>query len=92
MNYECVPIIRLEVERLKTCVCHMMGIKGSELEKVIRDKIDSIDIKRKIEELVEKDLESILTTAIKEYFLFGEGKESMRKIIGGIFKDNGDII
>jgi len=82
---EFVPIIRLEVEHLKDCVIKAMGIHGSELEKIISERVDealkTLDYSGMIKEVVTQQIRKEL----ENYFEWGEGSKAIQAAIKELF-------
>ena len=90
MRAEAMPIIRLEIENLKSSVCHYLGIEGSELEQVIKQEIEkqSRSLIKQIEKEVANSVSSLINERVRLYFLAGEGKNKIYEAIEKSFRPN----
>ena len=87
MNYEAIPIIRIELERMKHQIVVALGAAGSELG----ERIDA-EIQRQIEAMPWENMirETILDCvgeAMKDYFKWGKGRRAIEQAITEAFEE-----
>ena len=86
MDFESVPIIRLEIERLKHTVMSSLGTQHSDLGLAINSAIDkalqSYDFDREVSRIVHQEL----TKQITNYFSHEEGYRAISQSIHEMFE------
>ena len=90
MNVEGMPIIRLEVDRLKYSIVSAMGIRGSELEEKISQSVDKAIMNFDFDGEVRSVFDKVMKTEIHNYFSYGKGAESIRVAIKEAFQQEID--
>lgn len=85
MNFESVPVIRLEIEHLKHTIVSALGARGSELADALEDEIEKAVKNYPIEQEVERIVRAQITDGIESYFRYGNGRKTIDKTISAIF-------
>ena len=87
MDLRNVPIIRLEIEELKSTIQSQLGVRGSELGTIISEQIDKAfadyPFERKVKEIVYEQM----TKAIESYFKYGKGSDAINAAVSTLFEE-----
>lgn len=89
MDSRGMPIIRLNIDSMKHQIAHMLGIEGSELEKVINEQIErqlEVLVRQEIPDLVRATIIECVNNDVKYYFSYGEGSKAIQETIQKNFK------
>ena len=89
MNFEAMPIIRLEIERLNHAVQSMLGASGSELGDAIGHQIDKAVSEYDLEGEVKRIVNKSITESIEHYMLHGAAKDAINNMVATAFADIG---
>lgn len=74
MNYESVPIIKMEIENMKYAIKSHMGVMGSELGDLIDDKIGDVIRNYNTEGKITKIVNQVIDEEIEYFFKTGIGR------------------
>ena len=81
MNIESLPVLRVEIERVKNSILSMIGAHNSELGDYIsaemRKAINSYDWEGQVKGIVHE----AINEKIKSYFSYGDGAKAIRDAI-----------
>lgn len=85
MNYQAMPILRVEIERLSHTINSMLGTHGSELGEMLQGAVEkaveSYDMDAKVNEVVKQCIDK----HVEDYFKFGPGAKAIRSMIDTSF-------
>jgi hypothetical protein len=87
MNFDSMPIVRLEIDRMKASIVHHLGVNGSQYGEALAAAIDnavkSYDWDSQVKELTHK----ILEEKIADYFKYGNGAQAIREAVNAGFEN-----
>ena len=81
MNIEAMPVLRIEIERLKHTIVSMIGARGSELGEYISAEMDKAVHNYDWEGHVRKIVHETINERIKAYFSYGDGAKAIKSAI-----------
>ncbi|MGD2065599.1 MAG: hypothetical protein PVI43_00330 [Candidatus Bathyarchaeota archaeon] len=81
MNHEAMPLIRLEVEQMKSTILTHLGAHNSEMGEVLKVEIEKViesyDWQGKVTEIVHTEL----TKQVADYFKYGQGHDLVKAAV-----------
>ena len=81
MNANAIPVIRMDVEMMKSSILHHLGVVGSELgeclDAEIEKAVSSFPWQQRVDEIVHESIDS----NIKAYFQYGDGSNAIKLVI-----------
>ena len=84
MNFDAVPIIKIELENMRHSIMAHLGIVGSELseilDKKIQEAIESYDFSGKVNAIVS----TVITEAIEYCFRYGGGRQCINETVNDV--------
>lgn len=86
-----MPIVRLELERMKYQIVHALESHNEELEKAVAEELEKVIANYPFEAEVSRIANGIISKAIeeslREFMVWGEGKKRFREIIDAKLRD-----
>lgn len=87
------PIIRLEIDGMKTSMMHMVSEKlldlDADIKRLLDAELESGRIEEMLDKLVKEAVDASLRESVKVYFTYGAGrrtvKERAQKVLDEIF-------
>ena len=73
MDLSRMPLVRLELERMKEAIVTHLGVVGSEYEQVLGEQISKAIAEYPWEKQVSEITHSVITESITSWFRYGEG-------------------
>lgn len=81
LDFSAIPIIRVEVDRLKSSIVHMLGMQGSILGERVAEQIDRAIADYPWQQQVEEAVSTAVTKAISQYFNYGRGWVAIKEAV-----------
>lgn len=85
MNIEAMPIMKVEIERLKHSIVSMIGARNSELGDYISAEMDKAINSYDWEGQVKTIVHDVINDRIKSYFSYGDGYHAIKSAIDAGF-------
>jgi len=89
MNFESVPMIRLELDYMKSSIISTLGLYGSELGEAVKERIEQTIKNYDFNGKVSAIASDVITSEIEAFFKFGNGREyiqsSVQKVLDSVF-------
>ena len=87
MDFDTIPIIKMEIERLRSTIMAHLGVHGSELGEAISEQIDQAIADYPFNAKVREIVYTQVTKSIESYFAYGHGNKVIKDAIDSIFTD-----
>ena len=81
MDFESVPIVRLELENMRRTILRHMGVEGSELGAVLNKRISEAIKTYNFSTKVSAIANSVIDEQINAYFRHGLGRKCIQKAV-----------
>lgn len=85
MDYQAMPILKVEIKRLSHTINSMLGTHGSELGELLQSSVEkavaSYDMDAKVNEVVKQCIDK----HVENYFKFGPGAKAIGSMINASF-------
>lgn len=72
-----MPIVRLELENMKYSVIHALSTHQEQISKLVEQQLNNVIDNFDYKSVVQKVASDALTEAIKNYFHYGEGYQTI---------------
>lgn len=84
-DYPSLPVIRVELETLRQSMVHAFAQQQLHLDDMFQRAIDAaldpVLIQKELNNLAQHYLSAAIADAVKHYFNYGKGRETVRKVI-----------
>ena len=78
---ERMPILKLEIEGIRTSICHMISDHNDEINNAMLSEITKAIDSINIEEMVKRGVMECTQSAIKQYFEYGQGRSVITQAV-----------
>jgi len=89
MNYEAMPLVRIQVENMKHSILNHMGVIGSEYAEALDEQIQKALNDYPWEQEVKRIVREEVTAQIQGFFKYGNGHRAISESIEEAFKNLG---
>lgn len=81
MNFEAMPILRMQIEGMKSAIVTHLGARGSELGEAMAEQVDKVIADYDWEGEVRRIVKATLTDKIQYYFKYGDGAKAVQDAV-----------
>lgn len=81
MDGRALPVIRVTLDHMKHEIASFLGIRGSEMSKMIEEAIDTQLLKELDPKRIAGLIDEQIDKAVASYFTYGEGAEIINKLV-----------
>lgn len=86
MDIRNLPIIKFEIEGIRSTIAAQLGVRNSEFGDVLQQEIEKAVADYPFEAKVREIVYSCMTQSIQNYFSYGEGAKAIKQSVSDIFE------
>jgi len=83
-----LPIIKLELDRMRYSVVHAFNQRNAELEEIVNEELEkaleNFSYAQEIRKVVDNVLQEAIKRAVESFFMFGGGQQVINEMIGDV--------